>query len=367
MIHGTTNSVITFGLTLAQGEVNQYPQVKIYDAHDNLDATVDLVHVADGYYSGAWTPNTSEWHYGNGIIYTDAIHTVESTVYGRRGVVIKIDEVETNIDDIETDTNELQTDWTNGGRLDLILDDILLDTGTTIPATITTMDGKIDVIDGIVDNIIIDTAEIGVAGVGLSNIPWNATWDAEVQSECADALIAYDPPTRTEATSDKDEIIVEVDANETKIDIIDGVVDAILADTVTIDWTNITDILADTNELQTDWTNGGRLDLIIDDILLDTGTTLPATLTTIEGKIDTIDSIVDTITADVKRVLGLSHENIYIDTTIYDAWGNLSSARLRVYSVAGSVGTGADVLSTYTITANGTGTGKFTYWKQVKV
>ena len=50
---------------------------------------------------------------------------------------------------------------------------------------------------------------------------------------------------------------------------------AILADTNELqgDWTNggrldliIDDILADTNELQTDWTNGGRLDLLIDAI-----------------------------------------------------------------------------------------------------
>ena len=38
-----------------------------------------------------------------------------------------------------TDTNELQGDWTNGGRLDLILDDILTDTGTTIPAQISAL------------------------------------------------------------------------------------------------------------------------------------------------------------------------------------------------------------------------------------
>jgi hypothetical protein len=55
------------------------------------------------------------------------------------------------------------TDWINGGRLDLILDDILLDTGTTL-------DGKIDTIDGIVDSILLDTAEIGAAGAGLTNI-----------------------------------------------------------------------------------------------------------------------------------------------------------------------------------------------------
>lgn len=41
---------------------------------------------------------------------------------------------------------------------------------------------------------------------------------------------------------------------------------------------NVTAALADTNELQTDWADGGRLDLLIDAILEDTGTTLPATL-----------------------------------------------------------------------------------------
>lgn len=40
--------------------------------------------------------------------------------------------------------------------------------------------------------------DIGAAGAGLTAIPWNAAWDAEVQSECADALNAYDPPTNAE-------------------------------------------------------------------------------------------------------------------------------------------------------------------------
>ena len=43
-----------------------------------------------------------------------------------------------------------------------------------------------------------DTAVIGALGAGLTGVPWNATWDAEVQSEVADALTAYDPPTKTE-------------------------------------------------------------------------------------------------------------------------------------------------------------------------
>lgn len=45
-------------------------------------------------------------------------------------------------------------------------------------------------VDGIVDDILVDTAEIGAAGAGLSAVPWNAAWDAEVQSEVDDALVA---------------------------------------------------------------------------------------------------------------------------------------------------------------------------------
>lgn len=37
--------------------------------------------------------------------------------------------------------------------------------------------------------------DIGAAGAGLTAVPWNAAWDAEVQSECADALAAYGAST----------------------------------------------------------------------------------------------------------------------------------------------------------------------------
>jgi hypothetical protein len=66
--------------------------------------------------------------------------------------------------------------------------------GASVSADIATIDGN-------VDSILVDTAEIGAAGAGLTAVPWNASWDAEVQSECADALTAYDPPTKTEMDS----------------------------------------------------------------------------------------------------------------------------------------------------------------------
>lgn len=54
-------------------------------------------------------------------------------------------------------------------------------------------------IPGVIEPQTGDTfARLGVAGVGLTNLPWNATWDTEVQSEVADAFAVYDPPTEAE-------------------------------------------------------------------------------------------------------------------------------------------------------------------------
>jgi len=78
---------------------------------------------------------------------------------------------------------------------------ILVDTDTTLPATLTTIEGKVDVVDGVTDAILLDTVEIGAAGVGLTAVPWNAAWDAEVQSEVDDALgAAISEPAALTAT-----------------------------------------------------------------------------------------------------------------------------------------------------------------------
>jgi hypothetical protein len=62
-------------------------------------------------------------------------------------------------------------------------------------------------------------------------------------------------------------------------------------------------VLADTNEIQTELADGGRTDLLIDAILLDTGTTL-------DGKINTIDDLIDTEVAAIKTVV----DEILVDT-----------------------------------------------------
>ncbi|MBN1814721.1 MAG: hypothetical protein JXA14_22970 [Anaerolineae bacterium] len=56
--------------------------------------------------------------------------------------------------------------------------------GASIAADIAVIEGQTD--------------DIGAAGAGLTAVPWNAAWDAQVESEVTDALNTYDPPTKAE-------------------------------------------------------------------------------------------------------------------------------------------------------------------------
>lgn len=86
-------------------------------------------------------------------------------------------------------------------------------------------------LDTQLDAILADTAEIGTAGAGLTAIPWNAAWDAEVESEVADALAAYDPPTHAELQA---RTLAAADyATASDLATVDSNVDAILVDTGT--------------------------------------------------------------------------------------------------------------------------------------
>lgn len=146
--------------------------------------------------------------------------------------------------------------------------------------------------------------QVDVREFGDANLALTTQMKADVDAEADEALTNYDPPTRTEATADKDAIITEVNANETKIDTIDTVVDAIKAKTDNLPTdpaddsdidTQLAAIKSDTAAILVDTgtTLDGKIDTIdtnVDAILVDTGTTL-------DGKIDTIDSVVDAIKA----------------------------------------------------------------------
>jgi len=175
---------------------------------------------------GKWTGITSlaQWlglMAGKQTANATALTEIQATGAGSGTYAATTDSQEAirdKLTDIETDTNELQADWANGGRLDLLIDaikvvtDALPDGGalTTLLSNIssiltdtgTTLDAKIDAIDAIVDAIVIDTAEIGVAGVGLTNLGgMSTTMKAQVNAEADTALTDYDAPTKAELDS----------------------------------------------------------------------------------------------------------------------------------------------------------------------
>jgi len=88
------------------------------------------------------------------------------------------------------------------------------------------------------------------------------------------------------------------------------------------------------------------------------------------GKTDDIQVYAGDLTEiynSVIRTLGLVHHNIFIDNPVYDDNSNMVTARVRIYSSAGSVGTDNDVIETYLIQADGTECGQFLYWQQVAI
>jgi hypothetical protein len=114
-------------------------------------------------------------------------------------------------------------------------------------------------------------ATLGTDGDGLTSIPWNAAWDAEVQSEVLDGLAEHTAPTKAEldaavsglSTFDANNDFVLVGGYDTlqnppSVSDIRAEIDS--------NSTQLAAIVAATNELQTDWANGGRLDTILDNV-----------------------------------------------------------------------------------------------------
>jgi hypothetical protein len=118
-------------------------------------------------------------------------------------------------------------------------------------------------------------------------------------------------------------------------------------------------IVADTNELQTDWVNGGRLDLIIDAILADTnelqtnqgnwvtatGFATAAALATHDGKLDTVDSNVDAILADTGTdgvVVASISDGAIGAAAVADMFSTATVA--EAYAADGAAGTVAQLL-----------------------
>ncbi len=162
--------------------------------------------------------------------------------------------------------------------IDGIVDDILTDTNTTLPATLSSMDGKLDAIDGVVDDILEDT------GTTLPGTLSTISGKVDVVDGIVD-LILVDTSTTIPA---------ELSGIESKVDTIDGIVDAILVDTDT----TLPDLIS-------------TVDTVVDG-LASNMTTVLANQSDIENKIDTIDTVVDTLTSNL-ATLDAVVDNVYVE------------------------------------------------------
>jgi len=89
-------------------------------------------------------------------------------------------------------------------------------------------------------------------------------------------------------------------------------VDTTTTNTDMVDVSDLATILTDTNELQTDWTNGGRLDLLMDAVKAKTDNLPadPADESNIIAEINANETKIDTLQTDVTAIKG------YVDTEV---------------------------------------------------
>ncbi|MEE9586112.1 MAG: hypothetical protein V3W09_04350 [Nitrososphaerales archaeon] len=131
--------------------------VETSGSNTTTQAQTDIPEVTNDHYIGDWILFTSDTEAGMARYITDYV--------GATGVIIwegatlatppdastfiilpgaRVDllaATQASIDAIESDTNELQTDWADAGRLDTIIDAILVDTGTTLDTKLNDIQG----------------------------------------------------------------------------------------------------------------------------------------------------------------------------------------------------------------------------------
>ena len=212
------------------------------------------------------------------------------------------------------------------------------------------------------------TDDIGTAGAGLTAVPWNASWDAEVQSEVADALAVFwtSPATLVDLIWDEDVDAAHQTAGTAgkKLDDAGGAADPwatalpgaygagtagkIVGDNInaplaTIDTVvdaikAVTDNLPNSGALTDISTAITTIDGIVDNILVDTDATIPGTLSTIAAYIDTE---VAAIKAKTDNLPSDPADQSAVEAAITAAW---TTALTEAYAANGVAFTPAQAL-----------------------
>jgi len=186
----------TSGVGIAFLEVTLSPPADIVAVNSQNDSAVNL----DAFYDdGGQFANFDDEYDGTGYaggtivsqaditkVHGDAL--VEPNVAGYVPAQAEYIYGDTRPIGLANGANELQTDasgymkvsdGTGTGQIDT-------DTGTVLLRSATETQ-----IDNIESELAETDANIGAAGAGLTSVPWNANWDAEVRSEVDDSIEAY--------------------------------------------------------------------------------------------------------------------------------------------------------------------------------
>ena len=188
---------------------------------------------------------------------------------------------------IVADTDILQSEWANGGRLDNLLD------GASAPSAATVADAVWD--ETLAGHVTADTS-----GLLLNEWQDGGRLDLILDARMAEASIdttggAVDNVTLVATTTTNTDMVA---AAPTVAAVVDGVWDETMAGHTTADTSGL---------VMNEWQDGGRLDLIVDAIVADTG---ELQADDVPGLISTLDAVVDTVKVDTAAIL--------LDTDVID-------------------------------------------------
>jgi hypothetical protein len=133
-------------------------------------------------------------------------------------------DVETTVAAINAKTTNLPSDPADQSLIIAATDAVMARLGAPAGAS---MSADIAAVKTQTAAIEVDTqdlqTQVGTDGNGLTAVPWNAAWDAEVQSECTDALNAYDPPTKAELDTAVDALPTAAENAAALMDLANGI------------------------------------------------------------------------------------------------------------------------------------------------
>lgn len=178
--------VVPVFMQIVDGATDQYPQAVVRDDQGNLLTTLNLVHEANGLYvpSSPYSMPNEIFIKVTCIVYTDSGHTTESAIYLRDTDIFSLIDPGDYMSDVSALATTAQL--------------------AVLELSIRGADGDdLKVLSDQLDDVQTDLDTPGQYKADVSAL----AIEGNVEGHVINSLDAYDPPTRAEATADKEEIL----------------------------------------------------------------------------------------------------------------------------------------------------------------